>query len=168
MLSSHVPSLRVCRSRSGPPLSVCVQTPAGHRWTPSSARVISSVRHCRSDQWRSMAHRVKRNLGFEFRQMVLSFLHFGSLLPSSVRGHMGSSSPYRQIALQSPAGQSDDATRSRGNSGSRRFARRACGLAIGASTCCCAGRVGRSMPRRRVVFTRSWLCSCGTKHRKDE
>ena len=35
-----------------------------------------------------------------------------------------------------------DATRPRWNSGSRRFVRHVCGLAIGASMCFCAGRVG--------------------------
>ena len=70
-------------------------------------------------------------------------------LSGSIRGHIGTSFV--------------DATRPRWNSGSRRFVRHVCGLAVGASMCLCAGRVGRSMRRRRIVFTRSWACSCAIK-----
>lgn len=70
-------------------------------------------------------------------------------LSGSIRGHTGTSFV--------------GATRPRWNSGSRRFVRHVCGLAIGASMCFCAGRVGRSTRRRHIVFTRNWACCCAIR-----
>lgn len=39
-----------------------------------------------------------------------------------------------------------------------------CGLVIGASMCFCVGKVGRSMRRKPIEFTRNWACSCATRH----
>lgn len=72
-------------------------------------------------------------------------------LSGSIRGHIGTSFV--------------DATRPRWNSGSRRFVGHVCGLVIGAYTCCCGGRVGRSMRRKPIAFTRNWACNLGTRHR---